>query len=513
MTERSSARRRRAGRSQRTVGAISQQPWRPVVYHRPPVALISADELESIHQAALTILEEIGLKVLSAEARAAYSQAGFDVEPDGEGVRFARDALEAQVAKAPARFTLHARNPARNLEVAADRVIFCSVGGPAYCMDLDKGRRDGSFDEMCDFLRLVQSLEILHQEGGGGFEPLDKPPETRHLDLYHAQIRLLDKNWQPWGLGHQQASDALEMAAIMLGKTAEALAETPVFTCVINTNSPLQLDIPMAEGLMTMASHGQAVIVTPFTLSGAMSPITLAGALAQQHAEAMAGIALAQIVRPGAPVIYGGFTSNVDMKTGAPAFGTPEYVQAAQVSGQLARRLGLPFRSSNVTAANANDAQGAYESQMALWGAMTGQANLIMHAAGWLGGGLTASFEKLIIDAEMLQMMAATCEPLKVDRETLALDALREVGPAGHFFGTAHTMERYEEAFYAPLLSNWDNYDSWVERGQVTAEQRANQIWKQLLSEYQQPPLDPAIDEALADYVARRKRDVHGRES
>jgi trimethylamine--corrinoid protein Co-methyltransferase len=237
--------------------------------------------------------------------------------------------------------------------------------------------------------------------------------------------------------------------------------------------------------------------------------VTLAGALAQQHAEAMAGIALSQIVRPGVPVIYGGFTSNVDMKTGSPAFGTPEYLQAAQASGQLARRLGLPFRSSNVTAANAPDAQAAYESLMSLTGAISGQAHLIMHAAGWLGGGLTASFEKLILDAELLQMMAATLEPLVVSEETLALDALRDVGPAGHFFGTAHTLERYRDAFYQPLLSNWENYDTWVERGSITAEQNANRIWKELLKDYQQPPLDPAIDEALADYVARRKGGEH----
>jgi trimethylamine--corrinoid protein Co-methyltransferase len=239
-----------------------------------------------------------------------------------------------------------------------------------------------------------------------------------------------------------------------------------------------------------------------------MSPVTLAGALAQQHAEAMVGIALAQTVRKGTPVLYGGFTSNVDMKTGSPAFGTPEYVQAAQASGQLARYLGLPFRSSNVTSANCPDAQAAYESNMALWGATTGQANLIMHAAGWLHGGLTASLEKLIIDAEMLQMMAAYLEPLVVNTDTLALDAIKEVGPAGHFFGTSHTMERYEQAFYAPLLSNWDNYETWLERGSINSEQRANQIWKQLLREYEQPSIDPAIDEALLDYVDRRKRNI-----
>jgi trimethylamine--corrinoid protein Co-methyltransferase len=360
---------------------------------------------------------------------------------------------------------------------------------------------------MCDFIKLVQSLNAVHQEGGGPFEPLDLPANTRHLDLHYAQITLTDKNWQPLGLGKERALDGLEMAAISLGTTRERLRETPVFTCVINTNSPLQLDIPMAEGLMVMAEHGQCVVVTPFTLAGAMSPITIAGALAQQHAEALAGVALCQIINPGTPVIYGGFTSNVDMRTGAPAFGTPEYAQAAQISGQLARFINIPFRSSNVTTANEADAQAAYESQMALWGAITGQAHLILHAAGWLGGGLTASFEKLIIDAEMLQMMSAYLEPLEVTTDTLALDAIAEVGPAGHYFGASHTMSRYESAFYAPLLSNWENYDSWIERGRQTAIGRANEIWKKLLSEYEAPPIDPAVDEELKAYVERRKRE------
>jgi len=354
----------------------------------------------------------------------------------------------------------------------------------------------------------VQSLNIIHQEGGGGFEALDRPAATRHLDLYYAETTLLDKNWQPWGLGSDCVIDALEMVAISLGTTREALIDTPVFTCVINTNSPLQLDIPMAQGLMALAEHGQAVVVTPFTLSGAMAPITLAGALAQQHAEALAVIALCQIVRPGVPVMYGGFTSNVDMKSGSPAFGTPEYTRAAQASGQLARHIGVPFRSSNVTASNVVDAQAAYESMMSLWGALMGGANLIEHAAGWLEGGLTASFEKLIIDAEMLQMMAEYFKPIEVSKDTLALDAIREVGPAGHFFGTAHTLERYENAFYVPLVSNWDNFETFTERGGHNATERANQIWKRALTEYEQPALDPGIDEALRDYVERRKREL-----
>jgi trimethylamine--corrinoid protein Co-methyltransferase len=264
----------------------------------------------------------------------------------------------------------------------------------------------------------------------------------------------------------------------------------------------------MAEGLMALAEHGQVIVITPFTLAGAMSPVTLAGALALQHAEALAGIALCQIIRPGVPVMYGGFTSNVDMKSGSPAFGTPEYAKAAQASGQLARHIGVPFRSSNVTASNLVDAQAAYESMMSLWGALMGGAHLIEHAAGWLEGGLTASFEKLILDAEMLQMMAEYFTPIEVTKDTLALDAIREVGPAGHFFGTAHTLERYENAFYVPLVSNWEDFETFTERGRRDATGRANQIWKQILADYEKPPLDPGTDEALRDYVDRRKREL-----
>jgi trimethylamine--corrinoid protein Co-methyltransferase len=372
-------------------------------------------------------------------------------------------------------------------------------------MDNERGRRDGTYAEMCDYLRLIQSLNILHQEGGGPFEPLDLPANTRHLDICHAQITLLDKNWQTQTLGHARTMDGLEMAAIALGTTPEGLIARPTLMGIINTNSPLQLDIPMAEGLITMAEYGQVLVITPFTLAGAMSPVTLAGALVQQHAEAMAGIALTQIVRPGVPVMYGGFTSNVDMRSGAPAFGTPEYTKAAQASGQLARHIGVPFRSSNVTAANEVDAQAAYESQMALWGALMGGAHLVEHAAGWMHGGLTASFEKLILDAEMLQMMAAYFQPIAVTEATLAVEAIRDVGAGGHFFGAAHTMDRYETAFYTPLLSNWDNHPQWLERGAVQSRERANTVWKQILADYTQPAIDPGTDEALQAFMARRR--------
>jgi trimethylamine--corrinoid protein Co-methyltransferase len=500
---------RRRTRKPRVSGLISQLPWKTLRYRHSAHELLSTDAIENIHQAGLSILQDSGMAILSENARARFASAGFDVDSETSIVRFDNELIESLVAKAPASFNLRARNPDRNIKLGEGHAVFASVGGPAYVMDHDKGRRNGTYAEMCDFLRLVQSLDILHQEGGGGFEAMDLPAASRHLDLFYAQCTLLDKNWLPWTMGRAQTLDAINMAAISLGDSAEDLVDSPALVGIINTNTPLQLDIPMAEGLITMAEYGQAVAITPFTLAGAMAPVTLAGALALQHAEAMAGIALTQIVRPGSPVLYGGFTSNVDMKTGSPAFGTPEYLQAAQASGQLARRLGVPFRSSNVNAANTPDAQAAYESCLSLWGAITGQANLIKHAAGWLHGGLTASLEKLIIDAEILQMVAASLEPFEVSEETLALDAIREVGPGGHFFGSAHTMERYQTAFYAPLVSNWDNHETWLEAGSVSTEQRANQIWKQMLREYEQPAIDPGIDEALQDYVVRRKIEIN----
>jgi trimethylamine--corrinoid protein Co-methyltransferase len=313
--------------------------------------------------------------------------------------------------------------------------------------------------------------------------------------------------WRTYSLSVQRCIDGIDMACIALGKTREELAREPAIMTMINTNSPLLLDGAMADGMIEMARAGQAVAITPFTLSGAMAPATIAGALAQQNAEALAAIALVQIAAPGAPTVYGGFTSNVDMKTGAPAFGTPENTQATLAGGQLARRYGIPYRSSNCNASNAADAQAAYESEMSVWGAFMGHANVIHHGAGWIEGGLTASFEKVIIDSEILQMMAEFLQPIVVDDDTLAIDAMAEAGPGGHFFGTAHTLERYETAFYQPMLSDWRNFETWEETGGLTATQRANGIWKQMLKDYEQPPLDPAIDEELKAFMARRKEE------
>ncbi|MEJ2129264.1 MAG: trimethylamine methyltransferase family protein, partial [Woeseiaceae bacterium] len=306
-------------------------------------------------------------------------------------------------------------------------------------------------------------------------------------------------------LGRERTVDSIEMACIALGATREELAERPALIAIINTNSPMLFDIQMTEAVLELAAAGQACCITPFTLAGSMSPATLAGTLMQQTAEVLAVVALAQSIRPGAPVVYGSFASNVDMQSGAPALGTPEYTKSAQASGQIARALGLPFRSSNTTVANCVDAQSAFESEMSLWGSIMGHANLVNHAAGWLEGGLTASFEKLIIDAEMLQMMAEYLQPIDVNDDELAVDAIAEVGPGGHHFGTSHTLERYETAFYAPLLANRQNFESWQETGSLDIATRANATWKQMLNEYEQPALDPAVEEALVSYADSRR--------
>ena len=481
--------------------AVPQRAFGQVPLGIAPVEVISADQVEAIHNAALKLLAATGIKVLHPPARALFQAAGAMVAD--EMVRLDPDLVMDLLASVPAPFTLAARNPAKSLRIGGRDMVFTSVGGPAYVMDIDGGRRDGTFAELCEFLKLIQGINVIHQEGGGPFEPMDLPAATRHLDLYLAQITYLDKSWQTQTLGHARTMDGIEMAAIMFGCAPENLPLS--LLGIINTNSPLQLDVPMAEGLIAMAAHGQVNVITPFTLAGAMAPVSIAGALVLQHAEAMAGICLTQIVKKGVPVMYGGFTSNVDMRSGAPAFGTPEYAKAAQASGQLARRIGVPFRSSNVTAANAVDAQAAYESQMALWGAITGGAHLIEHAAGWMHGGLTASYEKLILDAEMLQMMQAWMEPMATDDAALGLDAIAEAGPGGHFFGTAQTMGSYQTAFHQPMLSNWDNYPNWLEKGSEEAPRRANRIWKEVIAAYDEPKLDEAKAEALADYVARRK--------
>lgn len=500
-------RSRRGGRAGKRSGATAsfeQKPFRQLRIPFEPTRIVSDDELESIHLASLRVLSEIGVDVLHDGARQIMKEHGADVRDGTERVRFDPDMILGLVSYAPSQFTLHARNPAHNIVFGGDHLILSMMASAPNCSDIDRGRRPGNHDDYRNFLRLAQMHNVLNCTGGYPVEPIDIHPSIRHLECIRDLATLTDKVFHIYSLGKERNLDGIEITRIARGISREQLEREPSVFTIINTNSPLKLDIPMMEGIIQMASAGQVVVVTPFTLSGAMAPVTVAGALVQQNAEALAGVAFAQMVRKGAPVAYGGFTSNVDMKSGAPAFGTPEYMKAQIVGGQLARRYRLPYRTSNTCAANTVDAQAAYESVFSLWGAIQGGGNMMMHAAGWLEGGLRCSYEKTILDIDLLQMVSEFLTPLDLSEDALAVDAIRDVGPGGHFFGTPHTQSRYKTAFYAPVLSDWRNFETWNEAGAPTAMEKANRVWKERLAGYEPPAMDESIREELNAFVDKR---------
>lgn len=509
MTEASSpppASRRRPGRAERAARpAPSTARYRHLQHRFSPTPVISEDELEAIHLTSLQILEEMGMDFMHEGAREILRQAGAEVRPGSERVRIPRELVLQAIRTCPSEFTLHARNPERNIAIGGRHLAFAQVASPPNCSDMQGGRRAGNQNDFRNMVRLAQRYDIVHCTGGYPVEPVDLHSSIRHLDCLSDIAKLTDKAFHAYSLGQARNLDGLEIARIARGISAEQMEREPSLFTIINSSSPLRLDTPMLQGIIEMSSRNQIVMLTPFTLAGAMAPVTIAGALAQQNAEALAGIAFTQLVRPGAPVVYGGFTSNVDMKTGAPAFGTPEYMKAVLAGGQLCRKYGIPYRTSNVNAANTVDAQAAYESVFSLWALVQGGGNFIMHSAGWMEGGLTCSFEKFILDCDLLQMVAEFLTPLDVSPAGLAMDAVREVGPGGHYFGTAHTLERFETAFYSPILSDWRNFETWQEAGSPTAYQKANAVWQRELAAYERPPMDPAIEEELDAFVARRK--------
>ena len=497
-------RRRGAPTASEPAPGISAADYRRLRNPFEPLKVLSEDEVAHIHDSALSILENDGMRVLLPEARARYAGAGAMVDEASETVRLDRSLIAAALSSAPASVEMTAPNPDRNVVLGGRSVAVVPVSGPPNASDLDRGRRPGTLRDLHELLKLAQSFDVIHMLGPS-IEPQDISPPFRHLESTLAQLTLSDKVPFVYSRGRPQVEDCFSMVRAAHGLSEEAFRSAVYTYTNINTNSPRQLDIPMAQGILDFAAAGQLLIITPFTLAGAMAPITVVGALALAHAEALAGITLAQITRPGAPVVYGGFTSNVDMKSGSPAFGTPEYVKASFGTGQLARHVGLPWRSSNATASNVADGQAVYESQMSLWGALLGGCNLLVHGAGWLEGGLCASYEKFIIDVEMLQMFAEIFQPLVTNAEEIGLDAISSVAPGGHFFSTAHTMQRYKTAFYTPLVSDWRNYGQWHEDGARTVTQRANTVWHETLDRFTAPHRDPAVVEAVTSFVDRRK--------
>ena len=497
---RSGGRGARHAKRQSRASQFFDQSWRQWLNPYPPIEQFSMDQIEAIHDASLKVLKDTGIRVLSTEARRCYQGSGMRV--DDEVVRFDPDLLLELIDCAPAQITVHGRNQNRRQTIGGQHVSVCTTGGTPNYSDLATGRVPGTLAKYQDLCRISQHFDVIHLLGPL-VEPQDIAVERRHLAMTKSAVILTDKPPNVFFRGEKAVTEAYEIIRIANGVGEDEFRNSVFCFSVANSNSPLQLDDLMCQGIIAAAKAGQLMVLTPFTLAGAMAPVTLAGALVMQNAEALAGLALAQITKPGAPVCYGSFTSNVDMRTGSPAFGTPEYTKAAFASGQLARRYGLPLRSSAVTASNAPDAQAAYETQMSLWGALMGGTNLLLHGAGWLEGGLTVCAEKFIIDIEMLQMFAELFKPVDVTARELAIDTIAEVGHGGHFFGTRHTLDRFEQAFYSPLLSDWNNYENWRDAGSADATKRAHAIYKSALESYEQPQLAPDRLEQIDEVIAK----------
>ncbi|WP_342364305.1 trimethylamine methyltransferase family protein [Terrarubrum flagellatum] len=507
MSEPAAPRRRERARGARSTGP-STAPLPRLVNRWAPVEILSVEQVERIIDAGYRVLEEAGLEIRSEKVRDLYRKAGAIVDDESGVVRIGRDIIEALLPHAPESFVLGARNPERDLHVGGNVVNFGPVNGAPHISDLERGRRYGDLEAFRDILKITHALGILHWQGGVVVEPVDIPVPVRHLEMYRAHIECADIVWGARGVGAPQATDAIALSAIEHQCSIDDLAARPTLMSITNVNSPRRVDEEILDNIMIMAEHGQCVCITPFTLMGAMAPVTLAGALTQQTAEALGIIALCQIIRPGAPCILGGFTSNVDMRTGSPAFGTPEYVNATLATAQIGRRLKLPVRTSAVNASPAVDAQATYETAFSLWAGIMSHSHLINHAAGWLEGGLAASLEKIVVDAEMLRGWAEMLKPVEFTDDDIALDAIKEIAPGGHFFGSPHTLARYENAFYRPILSDWSNYENWRDAGAKSATDRSLDLWKKYRDQYQAPPLDPAVAEAVGAYIAKRREEI-----
>ena len=477
----------------------------------PPYEILDAEALELIEHNADTVLEEIGIEFRDfPRALELWREAGAEV--DGECVRFPRGLCRSLVqATAPREFTQHARNPKRTTIVGGDRTVLVPAYGPPFVHDLDRGRRYATLEDFRNFVKLTYMSPGLHHSGGTVCEPVDIPVNKRHFDMVYSHIKYSDKPFMGSVTHPERAEDTVAMARIVFGD--EFVANNTVLTSLINANSPLTFDATMLGAATVYAENNQATVISPFLLAGAMSPVTVAGTLTQILAEALAGMAYTQLVRPGAPVVFGSFAAAVSMQSGAPTFGTPEPSLVLFGVGQLAHRLGVPFRSGGgLCAAKIPDAQAAYESANTLQTAALAGVNFMLHTAGWLEGGLTMGYEKFILDADQANMIAVLLQGVDLSENSQALDALREVGPGSHFLGAAHTLENFETAFYRSSVADNNSFEQWQQDGSLDAAQRANGIFRQMLREYEAPPLDPATDEALLAFIARRKSEFEDRD-
>jgi trimethylamine---corrinoid protein Co-methyltransferase len=471
----------------------------------PRYEILSEDAMATLDRGWRRIISEIGVEFILPEAVEAFRQAGQKVED--AVVKLEPEFVLEQVAKAPREYHVQARNPARSVHIGGNSMVFTSVYGCPFVREGDV-RRDATMADFENLVRLSQSFEQLDSPGGTICEPNDRPLDSRHLDMVFALQTLSDKPYMGSVTSGPNAADTIRMTEILFGGR-DAIERTPAVIGLINVNSPLRYDDRMLAAMFEYVRAGQPVVITPFLLMGAMSPVAVPATLAQQLAEALAGIALAQILRPGTPVILGSFLSNTDMQSGSPSFGTPESAIGLLCTGQMARHYGLPWRSGGgFTSSQTVDPQAAYEAVMTMIPTFLAGTNYVMHAAGWLESGLVSCYEKFVVDIEVLRMLTAEFAPLEVTDETLAFGAHEEVGHGGHFLGAAHTLERFRECFYRPLLSSTENFERWQRNGARDATERAGEIWRKTLDEYEQPPLDDAIRAELAEYVSRRRTEL-----
>jgi trimethylamine--corrinoid protein Co-methyltransferase len=475
-----------------------------LINEMPRYEILDEAALQELERGWRRIVSELGIDFLHDEAIEALEGAGQKIE--GQLVKFDPDWILEQVAKAPHEFDLQARNPAKTIHVGGKHMAFAAVYG---CPFVREGleRREATYADFENLVRLAQAFPQLDSPGGTICEPNDKPLDSRHLDMVYALLTLSDKPFMGSVTSGPNAEDTIAMAEMVFG--TESLEQTPAVLGLINVNSPLRYDDRMLSALLAYAKANQALVITPFLLMGAMSPVSVVATLAQQIAEALAGIALVQTIKPGCPVVFGSFLSNTDMQSGSPSFGTPESAIGLFCTGQIARHYGLPFRSGGgLTSSQAVDAQAAYEAAMTMWPTFLAGTNFVMHSAGWLESGLVSCYEKFIVDVELLRMLHAVFEPLKIDEEALAFGAHQEVGQGGHFLGAAHTLERFRECFYRPLLSSTENYERWTRNGGKDAAARASDIWRKTLDEYEEPTMDAGLKDELKAFVDRRRKEL-----
>jgi len=498
--------RRTGGRAGRQAARLAATPERVPYITRtlPPFEVLADDGIELIENNADTILEQVGIEFRGApDALKLLKEAGADV--DGERVKFPRGMCRQLIqATAPPVFTQYARNPANNVQIGGSATVLAPAYGSPFVRDLDGGRRYGTIEDFRNFVKLSYATPYLHHSGGTVCEPVDLPVNKRHYDMVYAHMRYSDKPFMGSVTHPQRAQDTVDMARILFGK--DYLEDHAVVMSLINANSPLVWDSTMLGAARAYAQANQAVIMTPFILAGAMSPATVAGAAAQTLAESMAGMTYVQLVRPGAPVVFGSFASSMSMQSGAPTFGTPEPALVLYILAACARRLKVPFRSGgSLCASKIPDAQAAYESANTLQPTILGGANFVLHAAGWLEGGLTMGYEKFVLDLDQCGMAHAFAKGVDLSPNGQALDAIIENGPGQHFLGTAHTLANFETAFYRSSIADNNSYEQWEEDGSLDATHRANAIWKKMLADYEPPPIDEAVDEELKDWIERQK--------